>query len=210
MGAIAFTKSGKLEYSIDICKTTPKQLLSLVDKQVFDALCETGCVNYGKKWACPPYSPSFIDFASGYNQLFIIYLRTDMNQYTYIKNDYLMIKAANSILKSRADRFLSGIATQYGRYITTGSCRLCRPCKCKIGQKCANPDRMTYSFEALGINVSGVVESYFQRPLLWYAPHCLPEYTSVVCGLLTNETVTVDHFCTLYSEMCKQTLVDKN
>jgi len=32
----------------------------------------------------------------------------------------------------------------------------------------------------------------FQKPLLWYKPHNLPEYTSVVCGLLTNAEIETE------------------
>ncbi len=118
-------------------------------------------------------------------------MRIDTDQFSYVKNDYLKIKAANSILKSRADNFLSKMAKQYGRYISTGSCRLCKPCKCKVDMPCAHPDKMTYSFEALGIDVSALVDMCFQEPLLWYKPQSLPKYTSVVCGLLTNDSLSI-------------------
>jgi predicted metal-binding protein len=113
-------------------------------------------------------------------------MRINTIQFAYIENDYLKIKAANSILKSRADRFLRFMAW-HGKYISTGSCRLCKPCKCRMNQPCAHPETMTYSFESLGVDVGALIHEYFSKPLLWYKPGCLPEYTSVVCGLLTND-----------------------
>jgi len=169
-----------------------------VNKRQFDSLCESGCINFGRKWACPPFSPSFSDFVIGWERIIVIYMRVATVQLSYIKNDYLKIKAANSIMKSRADRFLREMAHQYGSYISMGSCRLCNPCKRTVDKQCAKPDKMTFSFEALGVDVDQMVNSCFSTPLQWYKSGCLPEYTAVVCGLLTNETISANDLCKKY------------
>lgn len=169
----------------------PLSIINLSNRKYFQYLCANGCPNYAQKWSCPPFSPSFREFVAGWDSLFVLYMRIDTDQFAYIKNDYLKIKAANSILKSRADRFLRKMAEQYGRFISTGSCRLCKPCKCKTNVPCAHPEKMTYSFEALGVDVNALVNRCFQKPLLWYKPHNLPAYTSVVCGLLTNKPLSI-------------------
>lgn len=156
----------------------------------FDNLCKSHCPNYAHKWSCPPFAPSFREFASKWERLYLIFMHTDLSQFSYIKNDYLKIKAAHNILKSRAERFVRKMAALHGGYISTGSCRRCRSCRCKIGMDCAHPDLMSYSFEALGMHVGQMVHDYFQKPLLWYQPQCLPRYTSVVCGILTNEQLS--------------------
>lgn len=115
-----------------------------------------------------------------------------MYAFSNIKNEYLRVKAANSMLKSRADKYMHRLAEEYGRYISTGSCRCCKPCKFQSGEPCAHPKLMAYSFEALGIDVGALINVYFDYPLLWYKKGELPEYTSVVCGLLTNETLSLE------------------
>jgi predicted metal-binding protein len=189
--ATAYTKSALIRYKFEICSITPRDCFPLENTEKFRRLCAKGCTNYKRKWSCPPYSPLFYNYASRWNNLYVLYMRIDTDQFSYIKNDYLKIKAANSILKSRADKYLCTMATKYGRYISTGSCRLCKPCKCKVDMPCAHPDKMTYSFEALGIDVDALVNMCFQEPLLWYKPQSLPEYTSVVCGLLTNDSLSI-------------------
>jgi predicted metal-binding protein len=188
----AVTRSAKLLYSMEICIMKPDFIIDFTDRDTFAALCRAGCVNYNKKWSCPPHAPVYASFALGFKQILILFLHVDMEQFAYIENSYLQIKAANTILKSRADRFLRQMAAKYGRYISTGSCRLCKPCKHKIGLPCANPESMTYSFEAMGVDVGKLVAEKFQKPLLWYKPHCIPQYTSVVCGLLTNAEITAE------------------
>lgn len=207
--ATASTKSALIQYEVEICSLTPKECYSFEDKEKFRLLCADGCMNYKMKWSCPPYSPSFRDFSLSWDMLYILYLRVDTNQFSYIKNDYLKIKAANSILKSRADKFLLRMAKQHGRYISTGSCRLCKPCKCKINIPCAHPDKMTFSFEALGIDVGALADMCFQKPLLWYKPKILPEYTSVVCGLLTNELLSARYLQDEYLKSPENKLILK-
>jgi len=197
---VANTPSASLKYDVSIVQIMSGELIDLEDKNKFDRMCDSGCPNFGRKWSCPPFSPAYIDFATKRRYLYIWLIQIKMNQFTYIKNDYLKIKAANSILKSRADKYLREIALKYGVYISTGSCRFCKPCKRKIEQSCANPEKKTYSYEAMGIDVGTLVEKYFASKLLWYKRGQLPEYTSIVCGLLSNELIS---FGTLRDEYIK-------
>ena len=192
--AEATTNSARIKYTVEIRPILTSVCIPYMDAERCRCLCEVGCLNYSKKWSCPPFSPTFAEYALGYRQIFIFYMRTNMMQFSYIKNDYLKIKAANSILKSRADRYIRQLAAQHGRYISTGSCRICKPCKCKLGLSCVNPESMAYSLEALGVDVSGLVERCFHSPLQWYKQRCLPEYTSVVCGILTKDAITAEFY----------------
>ena len=188
ISAKANTKNAIINYIVEFYSIIPPNLFPLINKEKFNGLCKSGCPNYGKKWSCPPHAPSFQDFTTGWKNLHILYIRAATDQFTYVKNNYLKIRAANSILKSRADKFLRKMTEQKGKFISTGSCRLCKPCKCKSGAACTHLNKMTFSFEALGVDVSMLVDKYFRVPLLWYKPNSLPEYTAVVCGLLTNES----------------------
>lgn len=196
----ATTKSATIKYVVEICSSTLNGCFKYEDKTKFDNLCKRGCPNYSYKWSCPPYAPLFEDFVSRWEKIHIIFMHTDMFQFAYIQNDYLKIKAANNILKSRADRFIREMANQHGKSISTGSCRLCKPCKCKLNMPCAHPELMTYSFEALGIDVGSMIGDYFEKPLIWYKRNYLPEYTSVVCGILTNESLSEEYLQVMYKK----------
>ncbi|MEH2943999.1 DUF2284 domain-containing protein [Lachnospiraceae bacterium KK002] len=197
----AATKSATIPYTVELCLRTPAQCAEYEDKTTFDALCKNGCPNYARKWSCPPFAPSFADFTGHWKNLYVIFMHTELAEFSYIKNSYLKVKAANSVLKSRADRFTRRMAELHGSYISTGSCRLCKSCKCKGGAPCAHPASMSYSFEALGIDVNQMVTDCFQKPLLWYRKSCAPRYTSVVCGILTNEELSLEYLrdaCQMY------------
>lgn len=181
----ARTPKGSLYYTATIITTDIYNICKYIDTAKFNELCKVGCVNYGKKWSCPPYAPLFQDYTKNFRYISICLLTINLNQFSYISNNYLKVKAANVILKSRIDRTLRKLKDAENNYISTGSCRLCKPCKCKIGEKCAHPFIRTYSFEALGIDVSRMVKDFFNYDLLWYKKNYLPPYTCVVAGLLS-------------------------
>lgn len=180
------TPSSKLRCYCNTLRVKVNDLYKYCNKDFTDSKCKFGCTNYKQKWSCPPYSPNYINFSSKYSNIIIIVLSMEMWQFSYIKNDYLKIKAANTIMKSRIDKVLRNYIDNNHYYISTGSCRLCKPCKCKIGDSCMHPDLMSYSFESLGINVSIMLKDLLEFELLWYKKGELPKYTSVVAGLLYN------------------------
>lgn len=172
---------------------SPDEILVYEKKQKFESLCELFCKNYGNKWACPPKSPAFRDYCNGKDRLIIVLFSMKLEQLEYIAHGYLKIKAANSILKSRIDRLVRSIAKELGgNAVSTGSCRLCKPCKIRSGKPCFHPDKMAYSFEALGINVEKMTKDMLNHELLWYKDKNLPEYTSVVAGVLISNKTGID------------------
>ena len=100
------TPSSKIEIRVVGNTITSQELIKFVDKEKFSDLCKNGCPTYDKKWACPPYSPSYNKYTQFYSHAMIICFFSDMGQFSYIKHNYLKIKAANSILKSRMDKFM--------------------------------------------------------------------------------------------------------
>jgi len=195
----AVTPSAILSYSVNF-NVVESIFINSINKVKFDTMCEEGCPNYRKKWACPPFSPTFHEYSANLKYTHIAFLSMQLNQFDYIRNDYLKLKAANSILKSKADRILRKLSCDYGKYVSSGSCRLCKPCKCKLGEACMFPEKMAYSFEALGVDVNALIEDYFNSELLWYKKGYLPEYTSVVCGILSNVAIPFNTFHDFYLE----------
>ena len=183
----AVTSRARIEYRIYIASADTKDLEKYEIRDRFFALCKNGCANFENKWCCPPFAPFYRDFAGKFKHISVCLTLAPMDQFDYIKNDYLKIKAANTILKSRTEKTLRMLIDKDIYYISGGSCRLCKPCKRKMQKPCAHPDIMTYSFEALRINVTDMVRDLFGIPLLWNRKNQLPEYTSVVAGLLSKD-----------------------
>ena len=185
----ARTPHGVIKYSVLFQSDYAKNLNQYLDCSSFSKLCAIGCKNYGKKWSCPPFSPSYAEVSKNYDHILLCLLTIELEQLEYIKNSYLKIKAANSILKSRVDRTFRAYKNQQTKYISSGSCRLCKPCKCKNDEQCVHSDTMAYSLEALGLNVENITKRYFNKKLLWYKNKTAPQYTCVVAGLLFNNEI---------------------
>ncbi len=188
----AVTASGKIEYQCHLLHTGITDIRKYETEDYCTALCKRGCANYENKWSCPPYAPSYYEFAKDYKTIIPCLLTVDMGQFDYINSDYFKTRAAKSILKSRIDRVLRSLIDKGVYYIASGSCRLCKNCKCKLQEACIHPDIMGYSFEALGIDVAGMVNDLFGIPLPKYKKDALPRYTGVVAGLVCKEDYDMD------------------
>lgn len=164
-------------------------LIEYENPMLFSTLCKEGCPNYGKKWACPPYSPPFSRYAFDYSRALLVVFYCYLDQFSYTKTEYMRIKASNSILKSRMDEFMRSLEKQIGgKMISNGSCRLCKPCALKGGtiSPCNRPDQMRFSMESLGLDVAGISRNYLNHELLWYKDKKAPLYSSVVSAFITN------------------------
>ncbi len=184
---IAKTPHGNIPFWGKVATILATDLISYCNKPYYDELCRKGCPNYDSKWSCPPNSPKYVDFSRNHKYLCIVVFGINLCDLEYIKRDYLKVKAGNSILKSRIDKALRRIMDRNEKYISTGSCRLCKPCHKKKNEPCAHPMLRTFSYEAMGIDVSAMVKEVFDLELFWYEKGSPPEYTCVVAGLLSNE-----------------------
>lgn len=188
------TPSSSISIQGQIMIIDSKLLLNYEDYELFSDLCKSGCPNYNKKWSCPPFSPTFNAHFSQYKNAVIFLMYANLNQYQYIKSDYLKVKASNVTLKTTCESILRTLEPVFqGIALTNGSCRHCKPCNCKLSLPCKKPVKRRYSMEAVGLNVDKISNELFSHPLLWYKKNNLPEYTSVVSCLLTNKEVDISY-----------------
>lgn len=185
------TKKLILNLNYSICETN--ELYTFQNKEYFKKLCEDGCPNFGKKWSCPPYSPNFKEYSKNYKYCLVSLIYCNLNQLNYTKTEYMKIKASNSILKSKMDKFMRYLESENsGLLISNGSCRLCKPCNCKLSLSCKKPNLKRYSMESLGLNVSDISKYLFNHELQWYKNKKSPSYSSVLSCLLLNDTNNIN------------------
>ncbi|MFA5992780.1 MAG: DUF2284 domain-containing protein [Candidatus Pacearchaeota archaeon] len=156
------------------------------DKVLFAKMCKTGCVNYNKKYSCPPFSPDFSLLSKDSDGLFVVLFVVKLDQ---IKStEYNKIRIANVVMKSKINRLMRDLETNFKtKFLSTGSCNLCKPCNCKLKLSCKHPDKKRYSLESVGIDCNNLSETLFNTQFLWYKEKNAPAYTSVICGLLCNK-----------------------
>jgi predicted metal-binding protein len=181
------TLKNLININYDFCLINRKDIIT--DKVLFDNLCKIGCPNFGKKYSCPPYSPKFENLARDFDYLFVAMFLCPLDQ---IKStEYNKIRIANSVMKSRMDKFMRNLEkNEGGLFMSNGSCRLCRSCALKISRPCKYPSKRRYSLESTGIDVNQITQKYFNKKLLWYDKKLslAPEYTCVVSALFCNKS----------------------
>lgn len=172
----------KIDYSMDFIE---KEKIK-IDKKFFEKMCRECCINYNQKYSCPPFSPSFNLLSEDFDGLFIVLFLCKLNQID--STEYNKIRIANIIMKSKIDKLMRELEEKTNlKYLSTGSCRLCKPCKLKLKQPCKHPEKRRYSLESTGIDCNDLVEKLFKIKLQWYKNKKAPEYTCVLCGLLCNK-----------------------
>ena len=156
------------------------------DKGLFIKMCETGCINYNKKYSCPPFSPDFYSFSRDFDGLFVVLFFVNLDQ---IKStEYNKVRIANVVMKSKINMLMRDLEVKFKtKFLSTGSCNLCKLCKCKLKLPCKYPDKKRYSLESVGVDCNKLSEELFGFKLLWYKEKNAPKYTTVVCGLLCNK-----------------------
>ena len=166
-----------------------EDVMQFYDPGMCDKACYLGCKNWDKKLSCPPKSPSFSNYARGCGSIRIFMAYTLMKHFNYFNsNGYRKCIVANGILKGYTEKLMteyrSKLEAKTGKHVhivSSGSCRKCAKCGPDV---CKKPQVRVFSFESLGINVQALSRYCFEHELLWYAKKIIPNYTTVLCGIL--------------------------
>lgn len=162
------------------------------DWEKYNGFCKQ-CPNYGKIWSCSPYDFDTEDYIKGYKYIYIIGTKIDLDK-NLIKNvtnkdevTKLTYEILNRVRKSQEANLLE-LEKKYpnSKSLYAGSCILCEKCARLDNKPCRNKDKMRYSLESLGFDVSNTISDVLGIKLIW-ANDRLPEYFTLVSGFLTNE-----------------------
>lgn len=186
-----------------------EKLLLCTQEETVRNACKAGCVNFGRKWSCPPYSRKFSDIiaSKNYDTAIIIVGYINLDDMSYISNSYQQVKAANMILKSKCEKVARDIEKELEGYsLLSGSCNLCKPCQKKRNLPCKKPALMRYSLESTGINVGTMLEKFCGHKLLWYKKGEKLSYTSTATTVLIDSSRTNDRNIESLAKECIEKL----
>lgn len=152
-------------------------------------LCCESCRKFGKNLACPPFSPSFIEYIEGAKTAKVICLRvpTDyFNQPTAEETYRTCFRMARNLLVSELLKY-----REDGYYVAgSGACLACDTCAVENDdQKCKKPKKRIYSLESLGVNVIALVKKSFEFDLDWNDNQYLADFVSAVGAVFFKEEV---------------------
>ena len=175
-----------------------------VDIPYFLGLCRQ-CENYGKVWSCPPYDFDPLEYWGRYETLRVIgrkiIIPDELRERVLTPAEQEAIPA--SILwdeKARLNDVLWELEKEIpgSVLLSAGNCRECAPrwfadttreerwgyCARAERKACRHPERVRYSIESIGGDVTKTVEYYLKQKIQWIRDGRLPEYFFLVAGLL--------------------------
>ena len=168
------------------------------DAEKFIEFCKV-CHNYGRCWACPPYDFDPIEQIAGYQTFYVIGTKITLTEpirctpRTTQENQALSRKILADVRKPLDNRLLTFEAKHPGsRAFFAGTCFACPNGACTRieGKPCIQPEQVRPALEAFGFDIGKTASELLGIELQWSDDGSLPEYFTLVSGLLTHDTET--------------------
>lgn len=132
------------------------------------------CPHYSRSWACPPEAPYLEEEIKSYSKYILVYTKFDLNQYIEKiqakhpnrKKNKILSKVyrkgiVRKLCRKEIKKTLSDLSNDLEDVLVIWHthCRLCqleldKPCSYDDGEPCRYPEKIQYSMEAVGINVT--------------------------------------------------------
>ena len=159
------------------------------DRARFLPYCRA-CPNYQTVWSCPPFSFDVDEYLAPFRRVRVVCMKIHLAS--------ALIEAADTpekvkdtgwrivvYVKKRIEARLRAEEqkTPGSRALSSGGCNLCANCTRTAGAPCRAPERMRYSLDALGFDLSAITEDLFGIRILWCRDR-LPAYFTLIHALL--------------------------
>lgn len=147
-------------------KEIPKDVI------IFDPIVQSYCNNpeylcpfYGKSWACPPEAPYLENEIMSYDKFYLIYTKFEIQKKGDNKSrTSFRYKDMREIMEQEMEKFLNQHRKEFKeiKILWDGHCRVCekenKKCSIEEDVPCRYPDKIRYSMEAVGIDVTQTVK----------------------------------------------------
>jgi len=186
-----------MDYSVEFRKN--KMSMGLFrqryqDKEKYMEYCRA-CPRYNTVWSCPPLDIDSEDYLSRFEWMNVAGAKINLERHVIEEADTAdKIKAVGwgivSEVKMRMDDKLRKLEKELPGSISlsSGGCNLCRECSRKEGQTCRQPDKMRYSLDAFGFDLSAITQDMLGIEIQWCRDR-LPDYFTLVHGIMTVDEV---------------------
>lgn len=157
------------------------------DADRIEGYCKS-CNNYGKSWACPPFTFNVNELFTRYRTALIIVTKVIPEE-----KDIPFSESGAFLLSERKqiqERLLEMERLYNGRsFAYTGICLYCPEGTCtrSVNRACRHPELIRPSLEACGFDISRTTAELFNIELKWGENGCLPEYLVLACAFFHNQ-----------------------
>ncbi|MDO5562019.1 MAG: DUF2284 domain-containing protein [Synergistaceae bacterium] len=162
-----------------------------VNVEYFQGFC-TACCYYGKNWSCTPHDFDVLGFLKSYDDIRLIGVKIKIDRRTTrgLKcKDFQVppeVTAIVDIEKAKLTKTLlkEERANPGSTYLFAGQCEICPVCARVDGLPCRHPEKMRYSLESVGGDVTKIAKEILGLDILWMKDNKIPEYLTLICALL--------------------------
>lgn len=181
-------------YTLEIYeqKLPVQQLISdFQDRERFMQFCKE-CVNYETRWSCPSLHFDANEYLLNFQNAHLITTKIVFRKEiidsvrTREEVDRVTNDTIQEVRKGLSDRLLS-LEAMYPSSVSvvSGGCNICKICARVHGKPCIYPEKMRYSLNTFGFDISKILKDLFNIELIWSNGR-LPEYYTLVSAFFTN------------------------
>ena len=165
------------------------------DREKYIAYCRE-CPRHDTVWSCSPLSFDVDAYLEKFSWIGVLCAKINLTERVIVEADtpekiktvgwkiLLSVKLGMEEKLRRLEKQISGSVS-----LSSGGCNLCNVCSRKDGLPCRQPDKMRYSLDAFGFDLTAITKDMFDIDILWCKER-LPEYFTLIHGILTRDKVT--------------------
>ncbi len=162
------------------------------DREKFMAFCRE-CPRYDALWSCPPLSFDADAFLQPYTWASLLCAQIILDEETILAADtpekikdvgWTILSGVKLDLESKLRALEAKLPGSVS--LSSGGCNLCDSCTRKSGLPCRQPDKMRYSLDAFGFDLTAITKDMFQLDIIWCRDR-LPKYFTLIHGLIGSE-----------------------
>ncbi len=160
--------------------------ISLIDSSDKNKLACEACSAFGNNFACPPFSPGFADFAGSSTHAQVICIRMPLEYFRHVQQEKIYEACFHQARALLVDELMG---YRKRGYLTAGCgyCQACEVCGAEQGfAACIKPEKMIYSLESMGVNLTGLTKTCFPFELEWSADDYGVSFVCAMGAVLHN------------------------
>ena len=144
-------------------------------------------------WSCPPLQIDADAYLSKYAWVNVVGAKIILDHKVIEKADtpekiktvgWTIVSEVKLMLEEEMRKLESQLPGSVS--LSSGGCSLCGECTRKTGKTCRQVDKMRYSMDAFGFDLSAITKDMLGIEIMWCKDR-LPDYFTLIHGILTRE-----------------------
>ncbi|SDP77052.1 Predicted metal-binding protein [Selenomonas ruminantium] len=184
-----------MDYAVEYRKNSmPMELFQqkYQDREKYLAYCRE-CPKYNNVWSCPPLQIDADAYLSKYAWVNVVGAKIILDHKVIEKADtpekiktvgWTIVSEVKLMLEEEMRKLESQLPGSVS--LSSGGCSLCGECTRKTGKTCRQVDKMRYSMDAFGFDLSAITKDMLGIEIMWCKDR-LPDYFTLIHGILTRE-----------------------